>query len=359
MVFPTVAFDLTDAFTIVVVESTTVEAGEVTVFAFDDNTGTQSAVMVGRAFAGGGGEVADFSDHGHGFAVVVDDVGVGGFARVVPIEAPPDADDTFGEMLDPGGPSCEVGVVRAVVTQFTVAGVPDPVPVVLEFATLDGDVFGRSEPEVVINRGRDFETIGLVPDGITQGVVNNADVFDFAQFALAELFEGCFEGGVGAALRTGLDDAVVFFRGEHHALAFIEVVGDGFFDVDILTGLAGPDGGECVPVITRRDDDRIDGFVFDEFAEIGVGGGGLFESFDAGVEPGLVGVAHGRNADTLEAVENVDMLITFPPEPDDADADVVIRAADLAGKHERAGGSEDAGIELSACKWHGSSPVKS
>ena len=41
-----------------------------------------------------------------------------------------------------------------------------------------------------------------------------------------------------------------------HAPAFADVVADRLFDIDVLAGLHGPDGGQGVPVVRRGDADE-------------------------------------------------------------------------------------------------------
>src|SRR5947208_3487686 len=73
--------------------------------------------------------------------------------------------------------------------------------------------------------------------------------------------------------------AVVF----DHEPAFAEVVGGGRFDVHVLAGVAGEDGGGGVPVVGRGDDDGVHGLVVEDAAHVAIhlganargGGGGL------------------------------------------------------------------------------------
>ena len=59
--------------------------------------------------------------------------------------------------------------------------------------------------------------------------------------------------GIAAALRAGLADPVVLAGRLDDAPAFADVVADRLFDVDVLAGLHGPDGGQGVPVVRRGD----------------------------------------------------------------------------------------------------------
>ena len=52
------------------------------------------------------------------------------------------------------------------------------------------------------------------------------------------------------------------------AAAFANVVAHRLFDVDILAGLHGPDGGQRMPMVGSRDDDEVDGFVVEDGPQI-------------------------------------------------------------------------------------------
>ncbi|MFM1943366.1 MAG: hypothetical protein RI897_2348 [Verrucomicrobiota bacterium] len=73
-----------------------------------------------------------------------------------------------------------------------------------------------------------------------------------------EEFHGLLDGGIGPALGADLAHAVIFFGGGDEGCSFGDRVGDGFFDVDIFTGLHSPDTGERVPVVWGGCADDID-----------------------------------------------------------------------------------------------------
>ena len=72
-----------------------------------------------------------------------------------------------------------------------------------------------------------------------------------------------------AALRADLDDAVVAARRFDHQPAFADVVGARFFDIDMLAGFAGEDGGRAVPVVGRGDHDGVDRLVLEHAPHVG------------------------------------------------------------------------------------------
>ena len=60
-------------------------------------------------------------------------------------------------------------------------------------------------------------------------------------------------------------------RSSDHGAAFLDVVTQGFFDIDILAGLTGKHGGDGMPVIRRADDHGINIFLLQQFSEVFIG----------------------------------------------------------------------------------------
>ena len=71
-----------------------------------------------------------------------------------------------------------------------------------------------------------------------------------------------------AALRAVLDDAVVLAGGLDGDAALVDVVAARLLDVDVLAGLAGPDGHQRVPVVRRGDRDGVDVLVVERLADV-------------------------------------------------------------------------------------------
>ena len=85
------------------------------------------------------------------------------------------------------------------------------------------------------------------------------------------MLHGFLHGHRGADLAALLHHAVVLARRGHNLLGLENIVRAGLFDVHVLAGLAGPDGHQGVPVIGRGDGDGVDGFVFQQLADVLVG----------------------------------------------------------------------------------------
>ena len=103
-----------------------------------------------------------------------------------------------------------------------------------------------------------------------------------------------------AALRADLHHALVFARGLDHLLPFEDVVAGGLFDVDVLAGLAGPDGGERVPVVGQRHGDGVHVLVGEDLPHVGIALGlllrGPFDQCLAALERRLVDIAKRGDA---------------------------------------------------------------
>ena len=78
---------------------------------------------------------------------------------------------------------------------------------------------------------------------------------------------------VGAALGAVLDDPVVLAGGLDGDPALVDVVAARLLDVDVLAGLAGPDGHQRVPVVGRGDRDGVEVLVVEHAADVLLGGG--------------------------------------------------------------------------------------
>ncbi len=137
---------------------------------------------------------------------------------------------------------------------------------------------------------------------------------------------------MAAALRADLHDALVLARGLDHLAAFPHVVAGGLLDVDVLAGLAGPDGGQRVPVVGRGDGDGVDFLVVEELAHVAVDPGlGALELLDlrrSAFLRFLVHVADGRHTAFRQLRVFGDVGPATASDSDDGDVDSVIGAED-------------------------------
>ncbi len=111
----------------------------------------------------------------------------------------------------------------------------------------------------------------------------------------------------GAVVQADLHTPTIFAPRFDHFAAFPDIVGSGFFDVNVFACLTRPDGGERVPVIWGDDGDGVNLLVVENHAEVPVGGrlhaGFLLDKFQGGSEERLVGVADGADLHVVAFLE--------------------------------------------------------
>jgi hypothetical protein len=98
-------------------------------------------------------------------------------------------------------------------------------------------------------------------------------------------------------------------------------------DVDVLAGLAGPDGLEGVGVVGGGDGDRVDIFVLEKLAEVGVEFGLLLAGFLVTGRPfvqnGFVDIAHRDDVDIVQVAIAADVIFTASAKAHAGDANGV------------------------------------
>src|SRR6266446_8633658 len=138
-----------------------------------------------------------------------------------------------------------------VIAELAVAGLPEPMPVVMELGTGERTHGRWTGPEIVIDIGRSL--VGARPANRTSTAVHDAaGQLHFAQLALLDVFNGRGQRGVGAVLGAALADAAGFACHLYNPAAFTDIVADRFFNINVLARLHRPDGRQRVPMIGRR-----------------------------------------------------------------------------------------------------------
>ena len=135
-------------------------------------------------------------------------------------------------------------------------------------------------------------------------------VHHFAEHAGADVVAGFFVVAAATRLNADLDNPVVLVGGLQHRLAFAHVVRGGFFDVDVLAGLAGEDRGDRMPVRRRAHDDGVDRFVIEQASEVSFDGRPLalklLDAFDALIEQSGIHIADRGDLDFGKLGESVE-----------------------------------------------------
>ena len=198
---------------------------------------------------------------------------------------------------------------------------------------------GGAGPEVPVEVIGDGGT-GLLGGGAAAHVVVAADfgMGDAAEFPGVDDFVfGVDEVWGGSALGADLDDAFVFACGGEDGLAFGDVDGDGFLQVEVGAGFDGIDGGEGVPMVGGGDEDEV-GFLFgEEFLVVLVGGGRFFRDLAGGDEVGGFGyhlaidIAEADDVDGGDLDEAEEVGFAVPAGADEGDAFYEVGEIAIAG----------------------------
>ena len=190
----------------------------------------------------------------------------------------------------------------ALVADIAVAGLPEPVPIVMELLAPRGIERRGAAPKVVIHRRRNGLGTGGLADAGAKLVAEGAGYPNFSDVPGGGPLDCLLDGGHGSPLRSGLDDSVEFCPRRQSLLSFPDVVAGGLFDIDILAGHGGPDRQKGVPMIGGGDGNGIDIFVIQYLSAIG------FECW-AGGGTGRRGDSHGPIQDSGVHVAQSDQAL--------------------------------------------------
>ena len=164
-------------------------------------------------------------------------------------------------------PPCQVDFMDSLVSQIAVAGIPDPVPVVME--AILGERLHRSGtgPKVVVNaRGHRFRV--RMADRCSPFVTESARHVDIADRAALHLVHRFTNRSAGPALASVFANDFVLVDGLDKLPAFPPVVRAGLLDVNIFSGLRCPDAHQGMPVIGCGNRDGIDVLVVQQLPEL-------------------------------------------------------------------------------------------
>jgi hypothetical protein len=160
--------------------------------------------------------------------------------------------------------------VNAPVAHLARARVPDPVPVVLQIVAVDRFVLRGTEPQVVIDLGRNRQRRRTLADRRPHPVAVDASRQDLAERPLfvQELLDLRLHR-IGTLLGADLADLAVLLRRGHRLAAFPLAVRQRLFHVHVLARLHRPDRGQAVPVVAGGDHHRVDARIVEHAPEIG------------------------------------------------------------------------------------------
>src|SRR5205807_141171 len=145
-------------------------------------------------------------------------------------------------------PAGYIHLVNALVAEVAVAGVPEPVPVVV--ITIAGELMdGRGTvPEVVIEPGG-HRLDRLAADGVAPLETETAREIHVADQAVAHLLDSFLDGLRGADLAALLAHLVVLAGGGDDLLRLEHVVRARLLHVNVFAGLHAPNRHQGMPVV--------------------------------------------------------------------------------------------------------------
>src|SRR5262249_15325604 len=190
------------------------------------------------------------------------------------------------------------------------AEVPESVPVVMNEILVIGLHRSGADPQVPVEPGGRLFRF-LEADRVAVAGKEEVGLIDVANFPRVDKLNGLAPAPPPAALRAAGGNTLVLAGGLDKLRALPYIVRDRVLDVHVLASLHGPDGGESVPVIGGRDGDRVDAFVFEDAAHIGLDlrtfAGLLRDGGSGGFGSPAVDVDHGGDFDISHRQDFADM----------------------------------------------------
>ena len=261
--------------------------------------------------------------------VEVNEVNVRRFPGVVVTGARPAGENAFreGERVEQDVVAAVVEDVNAPVPHFAGAGVPVPVPIVLEFIAINREIRRRAEPKIFVDVFRELHRRRAFADRVARAVMIDASGENFAErfFFVQELFDFRLHF-VAALLHPDLADALVFAGGGDGLAAFPNRVRKRFFDVNVFPGFHRPNGAEAVPMVASRDDDRVDIFIVEEGARVGKRFR-FFETFFRRFDAARVRVAKSDDVDFRHRRESAEEFVGATAAADRPESNSFVGAA--------------------------------
>ena len=189
----------------------------------------------------------------------------------------------------------------------------------------------RSRPEIVVYPGRN-RLLWCATDGVPLVEAEAASKVYVANQTLPHLLDALDYGARGAVVGSVLSDPVVLLRGQNQLLAFPQVMAARLLDVNVLPGLESPDSDQGMPVIGRRNGERVNGGVFQKFAHLSVSLRGRqahpVHVREAPLHDVFIHIAHGHDLHVRHARVFLDVLKAHSPQPADSNTDAVVGAKD-------------------------------
>src|SRR5262249_9807300 len=159
------------------------------------------------------------------------DLGIGGLAAIIETESPANADRARSRLVLSQRQAANVDNMHPVIAHLAIAGIPEPVPFVMQLVAHQRAVGSRTAPAIIVYRGRHSVWRRDFADACARSINQGVRETDRPELAVMQLFKGAPQQLTGTILRADLDHAPVLAGGGDHLLTFPEVVGKGFFDI--------------------------------------------------------------------------------------------------------------------------------
>ena len=318
---------------VVIDPSAATSTGEVPVFALNYDPDADAARNIHPSYAFDTWKVTNFADNRSRFVIQYRYLRVRCISVIIVAEPSAETDNSLGQFLLLQCPQCQVCFVYSLVAKVAVSGFPNPVPVIVQIFSAKRMQRRRSCPHIIIHRSRNrLRSVGFAY-AVALSITQCMDVFDLAQIAGVDIIHQRDQADVRAVLRSGLDDAFVFSRRIDRDPPFEDIVRDGFFDIDILTRLACHYSHQRVPVVRRRDDDRIDILIVEYMSKIRKCSRQII-AFRVFLRQCLgymfrVHVTYSCNTHSCNIFKPTQLVGPLPAETDYADSDIIVCPPDI------------------------------
>ena len=223
--------------------------------------------------------------------------------------------------------------MRSVIGGHSAGVVPEPSIGHEEPVFIVRDVGGWPQIKVPVQSFRRTR-VRRSPDSVRGHVQVIPDAHEMHGPELATLNDPRHFAKVGSrtVLRTRLNHPVVAARRCNHRAAFFNRVRKRLFHVYVLARLAGQHRRDRVPVVRRRDHDRIHALLLDQVPEIAIrpaaGPGPLLRRCCLRIE----NVAHGGDLHVGNLPHQLRHQASAPATPNQPDVDPVVCAHNLSGR---------------------------
>ena len=191
----------------------------------------------------------------------------------------------------------------------------------LIFFLAEGLIGSGSEPELPIERlrvdglGRPVPVIVLPPIG--------SHLRDASQTASLDQVHGIAKVSPAALLHAALQNLLAGTNRAGERGAFLDGVGDRLFQVDVFAGRQGIDRHANVPVVGRRDENRID-VLREHLTIIQVGGRDTVGPFLDRIAVRRIDVAHRHDLVRADLVGGIEQVPHPAAGSDDSDANRIV-----------------------------------